>query len=131
MSSLPPIDSAAVYESNISLPEISLQSVGPHSMIEVTGGPTNLSNPKIHDQLKLKMPKLRLSNISLKKKREPNLSVHLTPVKLVPGPVGLTPVRSAVKINGAKVGYLPYMNKVNSKKKIKSEDLPKPIQPVI
>ena len=93
LSSLPPIDSAAVYESNISLPEISLQSVGPHSIIEVTGGPTNLSNPKIHDQLKLKMPKLRLSNISLNKKREPNLSVHLTPVRLVPGPVGLTPVR--------------------------------------
>ena len=100
-------------------------------MIEVTGGPSNLSNPKIHDQLKLKMPKLRLSNISVNKKQESNFSVHLSPLKVVPGPVGLTPVRSAVKINGAKVGYLPYMNKVNSKKKIKSEDLPKPIQPVI
>ena len=131
MSSLPPIDSAKVYESNISLPQISLQSVGPHSMIEVTGGPTNLSNSKMHDQLKLKMPKLRLSNLSVNKKREPNFSVHLSPVKLVPGPVGLTPVRSAVKINASKVGYLPYMNKVDSKKKIKSEDLPKPTEPVL
>jgi len=58
-------------------------------------------------------------SVNIAKNKDLNTSVNLTPEKLVPGPVGLTlKEEPVVKINGRKVGYLPYMDKKNVKKKM-------------